>query len=313
MNFVKEVQDDLKKVGYVAGEYLAAQVALLMAQQGGMVRTMLLDGPPGAGKTFLAQSVAAILNAAFVYIPAHPGSTPEDFLYDINIVQILRGVAGDKTAVQSAADVVEFGFLPTVFTMSQNGLVVALVDELDKSSPKVDSLFLSALQTGEVMVKGIGPVKANLDNIIIFFTKNGERMVSEPLMRRCRRVFMAFPEEDLELQILMGNTQKAQIDKPLQLPTSVEADPREGLLKLLVVAANKLREQELMIKPPCTSELSLAAADALLLKHWGVANSVTSQVVLRWLAAYQEDYVLASKVLNDKEEFERLLAMANGR
>lgn len=312
MNFVKEVQATLRQVGYVADEYLSAQVALLLCQETGAVRAMLLDGPPGSGKTFLAEATAAILKAAFIYIPAHPGSTPEDFLYDINIVQILRGIGGDSTAVRSASDVVDFGFLPTVFAMSQKGPVVALVDELDKASPKVDSFFLSAFQQGEVIVKGIGPIKANLNNIIIFLTKNGERMVSEPLMRRCRRVFMDFPEERLELEILTGKVKKGTVGQVVKVPTNLSVRTNVPLLKMLVTAANKLRRQDGLIKAPCTQELAAAAVDAAHLKDWGIDLKVMTPVILRWLAAYQEDFVLTSQLLSNNGEFERVLKMAMG-
>ncbi len=147
-NFVSVIQKALRGVGYVADEKLSAQIALLLASNGGSVKAMLLDGPAGSGKTYLAKSVARILGVDYVYIQAHPGSAPEDFLYDANIVQILRGVAGDTEAVRGPEDVIDLGFLPTVFKMSQTGPVVAFVDELDKASPKTDSLFLSAGRGG---------------------------------------------------------------------------------------------------------------------------------------------------------------------
>lgn len=308
-NFAKVVQASLQTTGYVADEYLAAQVALLLCQDSGAVKAMLLDGPPGAGKTALAKAVAKILSSNFVYVPAHPGSTPEDFLYDINIVQILKGVGGDATAVRSAEDVIDLGFLPKVFQMSQNGLVVALVDELDKSSHKVDSLFLSALQEGEVMVKGLGPIKANLDNIIIFFTKNGERMVSEPLMRRCRRAYLDFPGEDLELLILKGELSTTAC-QTISMPKFQAPKAGDALLRLLIAAANQLRQQgQNMLKAPCTAELSVAATDLMHLKSWQIAQDVKVRVAMQWLAAYPEDMALAIRLLDDKRKFTRMVGM----
>lgn len=296
-NFVKTVLDALRTVGYVAAERLAAQVALLLASNGGTVKAMLLDGPPGAGKTHLAKCVARILGVDYIYIQAHPGSAPEDFLFDANIVQILKGAAGDRQAVKTAEDVVELGFLPTVFRASQRGPVVAFVDELDKASPKTDSLFLSALQEGEVIVKGIGAIKANLRNLVIFFTKNDERQISEPLMRRCRREYLGFPSADLELSILTGKVRGGKLDKALEMIHEPVDSIPEAVARVLIAAANQLRaKQEDLIKAPATQELEMAGHDVVRLARWG-ALGMAGEVAFGWLAAFQEDSEIFQQIM----------------
>lgn len=294
---IKKIVAALMVVGYMAAEKLAAQVALLLASNGGSIKAMLLDGPPGAGKTALAKAVANILGVDYVYIQAHPGSAPEDFLYDANIVSILRGVSGDKSAVRSAEDVVELGFLPTVFRMSQSGPVVAFVDELDKANPKTDSLFLSALQEGEVVIKGVGRIKANLSNLVIFFTKNNERQVSEPLMRRCRREYLGFPSADLELAILTGKVGGGKLDKPVSVPHEAIETVPEAVAKVLIGVATQLRaKQEDLIKPPATQELLMAAHDVIRLARWN-ALPLAGEVAFGWLAAYQEDREVLRQIM----------------
>ena len=298
---VSDMKTALSAVGYVASDELAAQVALLLASNGGSVKAMLLDGPPGVGKTHLAKCVARMLGVDYVYIQAHPGSAPEDFLYDANIVQILRGVAGDKAAVKSAEDVVELGFLPQIFRASQTGPVVAFVDELDKASPKTDSLFLSALQEGEVVVKGIGTVKANLNNLLLFFTKNDERQISEPLMRRCRREYLGFPSEALELAILTGEIKSGKLEKPVSIPSEPVACLPEAVAKVLVSVANQLRaRQEDLIKPPATQELEMAGKDAIRLFRWG-SPGLIGKVTFGWLAAYQEDQEILRQIMTPEK------------
>lgn len=289
MNFVTTILAALRQVGYEASEQLAAQVALLLTSDSGMVKTMLLDGPAGAGKTSLAKAVARILDVPYIYIQAHSGSGPDDFLCDANIVQILRGVAGDRDAVRSAEDVIDLGFLPMVFRASQMGPVVAFVDELDKANPKTDSLFLSALQEGEVVIQGLGRIQANLDNLILFFTKNNEREISEPLMRRCRREYLGFPAEDLEMAILTGKVKGGKVAKPVVAPVEPVEELPEAVAKVLVTVANRLRaRQEDLRKPPATQELLMAGEDAIRLVRWGVPNLV-GEVAFGWLAAFQED------------------------
>ena len=309
MNPIQSVRLALSSAGYVASEKLATQVALLLASNGGSVRAMLLDGPPGAGKTALAKAVARILGVDYIYTQAHPGSAPEDFLYDANIVQILRGVAGDASAVQSAEDVIDLGFLPLVFLASQRGPVVAFVDELDKASPKVDSLFLAALQEGEVLVKGYGVVKANLSNLVLFFTKNAERAVSEPLMRRCRREYLDFPSAELELAILTGQVGVGRLEQPIGFPKEPVGSLPEAVARVLIGVAGQLRAQgDNVLKPPATQELQMAGADVIRLGRWG-ALGMAGEIAFGWLAGYQEDQAVLQRLVT-KQQLQELLAAA---
>lgn len=308
-NPIQLLKNALAMVGYMASDLIAAQIALLLASSSKSVKAMLLDGPPGAGKTHLAKCVARVLGVPYVYVQAHPGSCPEDFLYDANIVQILRGVAGDASAVRSAEDVIELGFLPLVFKASQQGIVVAFVDELDKANPKTDSPFLAALQEGEVVVKGLGRIKANTSNLLLFFTKNNEREVSEPLMRRCRREYLGFPAADLEMAILTGKVKDGQIEKALRIAEEPVAELPEAVAQVLITTANQLRaKQEDLIKAPATQELMMAGADAIRLARWG-APGLVGQVVFGWLAAYQEDRVILKGIITP-ERLGELLATA---
>lgn len=294
-NLVQAVKKQLALVGYNASVPLAAQVALLLATAE-RVRCMLLDGPPGAGKTSLAKAVARLLKVEVLYMATTAGTSEEDIRQKPNIVRVLRGISGDREAVKSGADVIKLGFLPRIFKLSQTQKVVAFVDELDKGSEDVDNCFLTALEEGEVLVDDMGAVKANLENLVLFFTKNNKREVAEPLMRRCRREYLSWPSEELEVEIVTGKIHCQVPEKALDVPYEpIQAIP-VPIATVLVKLANLLRAKEAdLIKPPASQEVTQAAMDVVRLASWGCLE-LAGEVCFGWLAGYREDREILKKI-----------------
>ena len=79
----KQNKKKIIKIGYVASDELAAQTALLLTSEG--VRSMLLDAPPGVGKTFLAKSSSKSSWGKLYLYPGSSWESPEDFY----LIQIL--------------------------------------------------------------------------------------------------------------------------------------------------------------------------------------------------------------------------------
>lgn len=316
---IASMRDALRQTGYVASDMLAAQMALLAGsrpapaddnEEEGPIAAMVLDGDPGTGKTFLAESMARVLHADSVYIAAHSGTTPEDLMYQPNIVRILRGVAGDREAVRSERDVVRYGFIPSVFAISRERPVVAFIDELDKArSETVDDCLLTAFQKGVVQVDGIGTVRAKRSNLLLFLTKNNKRQVSEALMRRCRRWYCDFPSVELERTVLTGAVRKGRLAKPLVVPAEPVFELPEAVANVLIGIASSMRARgEEVIKKPTTQELFMAGADVMRLARWGALEHA-GEVAFGWLAAFPEDREVLESIVTP-EKLGQLLAAA---
>ncbi len=90
---------------------------------------------------------------------------------------------------------------------SQEQPVILLIDELDKPDGSIDTFFLGPIQDGRIWLESRPPIDANIDNLIIMFTKNFNRPIDEALLRRCHPIRMTYLDSTLErraLKLLSG-------------------------------------------------------------------------------------------------------------
>ena len=93
---------------------------------------VLVEGPPGLGKTTLANTVAKSLGGSFSRIQMTPDLLPSDII-GINV----------------------FNPYDTTWVLRRGPIFanVVLIDELNRASPKVQSAFLQAMQEREVTIE----------------------------------------------------------------------------------------------------------------------------------------------------------------
>jgi MoxR-like ATPase len=179
--------EDLKKTGYYArrGDVLAVNALLNMMQSGNGdgAAALLIEGRSGVGKTALGEAVAQVLDAEseFVYELMHSWTDENQLFFGVDAA---AAVAGD------AENVRQEGVLARAARLSQEGLVVLVVDEIDKAPERAEALLLDCFQSGRVPVKPGVQIQADLSNLLVFVTSNGVRPLSDPLMRRVRRYWM---------------------------------------------------------------------------------------------------------------------------
>jgi len=258
---LKNFNTKLQNAGYVVTDYVAtANMWLAIKDRGnGHIPSVVLDGPPGVGKTFLAEKTAEVLDAEVVFFQFYRGAGKEDLLFDLDLSRIIRGMAGEDLP-EKFSDMVSLGVLPKAIQLSQKKKVVLILDEMDKSHPSTDAMLLDFLQSARLSMPHIGQLKANTENLLVVFTKNDERDLSEPLLRRCRPVVVAFPPAEVESKM---------IKKETNCPTA--------MAKALVTIANKVRESG-VFKVPSTPELVRLAKDMMLLFYEGAGELISDLI-----------------------------------
>jgi len=187
-------------------EAVAVQAALLSG------RPLLVEGPPGSGKTQIAAAAAAVLGRELLVFVVNSNTRPEDLLWQYDALQRLNDAQAEKLREDEhylargvlwlalAGDT--FSHIPASVTPyrpqsagKQSGKVV-LIDEIDKADRAVPNSLLEVfghrrflcphLQT-EIM----GPEGVSMPLVII--TSNREQQLPPAFVRRCLVLRIGLP------------------------------------------------------------------------------------------------------------------------
>ena len=215
---VEDVGVRLREQGYICGKNIATVVYLATQLE----KPVLVEGPAGVGKTELAKVVAAATGRELIRLQCYEGLDEAKALYEweyskqLLYTQILKDKFAESmagaTSLREAAervgreDSVFFSdrFIvprPLLRAIRAEEPTLLLIDEVDKSDPEFEAFLLEVLSDFQVTVPEIGTLTARTLPFV-FLTSNDAREMSDALKRRCLHLYIDFPDEKVEVEIL---------------------------------------------------------------------------------------------------------------
>jgi MoxR-like ATPase len=286
---IEKIREGLEELNYIPNDQIATAVFLAYH----LDKPILIEGPPGVGKTELAKSVAQMLELECIRLQCYEGLDESKAIYEwkygkqLLYTQVLKETLseildGAKGLNDSVAKLHDFGdiffseqFLeprPLLKAIKKTQGCVLLIDEVDKSDHEFESLLLELLSDYQLSIPEIGTIQANPERKpLVFLTSNNTREISDALKRRCLHLYIPFPDADLEGQIVNARVP----DIPVYLR------------KQLVAFIQELREMDLK-KVPAISE-TIDWAKTLILLHTESLDADLVRQTLNVILKFQED------------------------
>ncbi len=227
---IKDIENKLADVGYISDNEISTSMFLALS----LNKPILIEGPPGVGKTQLAKAISESLNREFFRIQCYEGITFEQIVGEWNYQKQLLHLESQKGTSDEGDIFADEYFIkrPLLSAFMNKESSLLLIDEIDKADEEVESFLLQALGEQEVTVNDLGTFHLQND-LIVILTSNSQRMLLDETKDRCLFLYISYPTVEREMQIVKS-----------KIP-----DVDDGLNRKVVNLVQRIRSLNLNKKP----------------------------------------------------------------
>ncbi len=283
----ESIKAGFQSLGYICSDTVATTIFLARK----LDKPVLVEGPPGVGKTELAKVSSSFFNLPLIRLQCYEGLDESKALYEwkygkqLLYTQVLKETLGDllkgaKGLSESVARLHEFGdifysedFLeprPLLKALNAEKGAMLLIDEIDKADQEFESFLLEMLSDYQISIPEIGTVKAKSKPLVIL-TSNNARELSDAIKRRCLHLYVPYPNAELERKIVQVRVPAVDERLRVQLVDFIQA----------------LRELDLK-KQPAISE-TIDWARTLVILHANALDEALIKSTLNVILKFEED------------------------
>lgn len=201
---VNQLIEDFDRLGYVVEEELATVLLLTL----NLNKPLLLEGPPGVGKTEAAHIISSLKDTELIRLQCYEGLDANSAIYEWNYQKQLLAIKLTEQEQLSTSEKEEHIFSeaflmkrPLLKAITSEKQPVLLIDEIDRADEEFEAFLLELLSDFQISIPELGTIKAKHKPIVIL-TSNRTRELSDALKRRCLYHWIDYPNFNKELNIL---------------------------------------------------------------------------------------------------------------